>query len=215
MPKIKIYTRSFSPELYKFSKGLYPAGVEAVRMTDRSADGYFYAMLRDTDCDIAINIDEDAYVCDPDAVMALAMRVYEEGWANAGACDCGPGCPRSHNPIVTNPFFNILNLKLIREKYQGPAQIREFDYQPDKAQMKEAFLQQVGWPLNGDFEKAREIHYRLTPFFKAAFIDGNPTSIKSAMNVKGLPAGGLRLPLVEVNDNAKKIIENALKECDL
>ena len=69
--------------------------------------------------------------------------------------------------------------------------------------------------LNGDFEKAREIHYRLTPFFKAAFIDGNPTSIKYAMNVKGLPAGGLRLPLVEVNDNAKKIIENALKECDL
>ena len=69
--------------------------------------------------------------------------------------------------------------------------------------------------LEGDFEKAREIHYRLTPFFKAAFIDGNPTSIKYAMNVKGLPAGGLRLPLVEVNDNAKKIIENALKECDL
>ena len=152
MPKIKIYTRSFSPELYRLSKGLYPEGVEAVRLTDRSADGYFYAMLRDKECDIAINIDEDAFVTDPDAVMALAQRVYEEGWANAGASDCGPGCPRSHNPIVTNPFFNILNLKLIREKYEGSGQIRAFDYNPVKEQMKEAFLEQVSETLNGDFD---------------------------------------------------------------
>lgn len=152
MPKIKIYTRSFSPELYKLSKGLFPDGVEAVRLTDRSADGYFYAMLRDKECDIAINIDEDAYVTDPAAVLALAQRVYEEGWANAGTSDCGPGCPRSHNPIVTNPFFNILNLKLIREKYKGPGQIRAFNYHPVKEQMKEAFLEQVREPLKGDFE---------------------------------------------------------------
>ena len=53
------------------------------------------------------------------------------------------------------------------------------------------------------------------PFFKAAFVDGNPSSIKYAMNVKGMPAGALRLPLVEVNDDAKKVIEKALKECNL
>lgn len=152
MPNIKIYTRSFSPELYKFSKALYPEGIEAVRMTDRSADGYFYAMLRDTDCDIAINIDEDAYVSDPGAVMDLAHLVYEEGWANVGTSDCGPGCPRSHNPIVTNPFFNILNLKLIREKYMGPGQIRAFEYKPVSEQMREAFLSQVSAPLTGDFD---------------------------------------------------------------
>lgn len=151
MPKIKIYTRSFSPELYRLSKALYPAGVEAVRLTDRTADGYFYAMLRDKECDIAINIDEDAYVTNPDAVMALAQRVYEEGWANAGTSDCGPGCPRSHNPIVTNPFFNILNLKLIREKYEGPGQIKAFDYNAVKEQMKSAFLAQVPEPSSGDF----------------------------------------------------------------
>lgn len=69
--------------------------------------------------------------------------------------------------------------------------------------------------LAGDFAKAREIHYKLLPFFKAAFVDGNPTSIKYAMNYKGLPAGGLRLPLVEVTDSAKKIIEASLKECGL
>ena len=69
--------------------------------------------------------------------------------------------------------------------------------------------------LDGDIEAARKIHYRLLPFFKAAFVDGNPTSIKYAMNVKGLPAGPCRLPLVEVTDEAKKIIEKALKDCEL
>ncbi len=152
MPKIKIYCRSFSPELYRLSKALYPQGVEAVRLTDRSADGYFYAMLRDADCDIAINIDEDAYVCDPEAVMQLALKVDKEGWANAGTSDCGPGCPRSHNPIVTNPFFNILNLKLIREKYRGPAQIRAFDYHKVKAEMVSRFKEQAEQECNGSFD---------------------------------------------------------------
>lgn len=69
--------------------------------------------------------------------------------------------------------------------------------------------------LEGDMDTARDMHYRLLPFFKAAFCDGNPTSIKYAMNYKGLPAGGLRLPLVEANDNAKKTIEAALAQCGL
>jgi 4-hydroxy-tetrahydrodipicolinate synthase len=69
--------------------------------------------------------------------------------------------------------------------------------------------------LSGDFAKAREIHYRLAPFFKAEFCDGNPSSIKYAMNVKGMAAGALRLPLVEVNDAAKKQIEQAIKDCGL
>lgn len=69
--------------------------------------------------------------------------------------------------------------------------------------------------LSGDFAKAREIHYRLAPFFKAEFCDGNPSSIKYAMNVKGMAAGALRLPLVEVNDAAKKQIEQAIKDCVL
>ncbi len=69
--------------------------------------------------------------------------------------------------------------------------------------------------MAGDFEGARKIHYRLLPFFKAAFVDGNPTSIKYAMKVKGLPSGPCRLPLVEVNDNAKKVIEEAIKTCGL
>lgn len=69
--------------------------------------------------------------------------------------------------------------------------------------------------IDGDMKTAQDIHYRLMPFFKAAFCDGNPTSIKYAMNQRGLPAGALRLPLVEVCDTAKEVIKKALNECGL
>ncbi|NLM00340.1 MAG: 4-hydroxy-tetrahydrodipicolinate synthase [Treponema sp.] len=69
--------------------------------------------------------------------------------------------------------------------------------------------------LDGDFETARNIHYRLLSFFRAAFVDGNPTSIKYAMNQRGMPAGVVRLPLVEVCDSAKDVIIKSLKDCNL
>lgn len=69
--------------------------------------------------------------------------------------------------------------------------------------------------LNGDMDRARDIHYRLLPFFKAAFCDGNPSSIKYAISLKGLPSGAVRLPLVEACDSAKKTIRAAISECGL
>ncbi len=69
--------------------------------------------------------------------------------------------------------------------------------------------------LDGDFETARKLHYRLLPFFKAAFVDGNPGSIKYAMSVRGMCKPCVRLPLAEVKESAKKVIEDALKECNL
>jgi len=53
--------------------------------------------------------------------------------------------------------------------------------------------------LDGNFEKARKMHYRLLPAFKDAFIETNPIPIKAAMLMKGLPSGTLRLPLVPLS----------------
>lgn len=76
--------------------------------------------------------------------------------------------------------------------------------------------------LKGDFAAARTIHYRLQPFFRAAFCDGNPSSIKYAMNYKaqtsgmeGISAGACRLPIVEARAEAQEIIRNAIKECGI
>lgn len=79
-------------------------------------------------------------------------------------------------------------------------------------------VEMVHAALDGRLADAQRIHYRLMPFFKAAFVDGNPTSIKYAMNFRGgtgRAAGAVRLPLVEANDEAKKVIEKAIADCAL
>ncbi|AIJ06400.1 dihydrodipicolinate synthase [Methanocaldococcus bathoardescens] len=77
------------------------------------------------------------------------------------------------------------------------------------------FVEMVNYALNGDFEKAREIHYKLFPLMKAMFIETNPIPVKTALNMMGRPAGELRLPLCEMSEEHKKILENVLKELGL
>ena len=90
-PRIKIFTRSFDLRLYRLAKGLFCDWKDAegnpipcVRLTDQTADGYFYTMLRDKDCDIAINVDEDAFIVDHQAVLALVDTLLEGGYALVG-----------------------------------------------------------------------------------------------------------------------------------
>lgn len=119
-PRIKFFCRSFNKELYQLSRRLYEdAGYLCVRLTDQTADGYFFTMLADETCDIAINVDEDCFLTDLDAVLRLAHKVDEEGWVNAGCSDAGQGCPRSGDAEVTNPFFNVFNLRLIRQSWDA------------------------------------------------------------------------------------------------
>lgn len=139
MPRIKFYTRSFDLRLYRLSSGLFRGlkddegrTIPCVRLTDKSADGYFYAMLRDRDCDIAINIDEDAFLTDPQALRDLlhlltSRRVAEAGESeplvNIGYSD-GDEATTSRDPVITNPFFNVLDLRAIRSSFDRQAMIR-------------------------------------------------------------------------------------------
>ncbi|MBR1575095.1 MAG: hypothetical protein IJ654_01460 [Bacteroidales bacterium] len=126
-PRIKIFTRSFDLRLYRRSKALYEElGYPTVRLTDCSADGYFYKMLKDTECDVAVNIDEDAFLVDPAVLRDLIRTVLEGGYANAGCPDGGTDAvPRSGDPRVTNPFFNILDLRQIRPAFQRRLMVRK------------------------------------------------------------------------------------------
>ncbi len=119
-PRIKFYCRSFNKELYLLSRGLYEqAGYPCIRLTDQTADGYFFKMLEDETCDIAINVDEDCFITDLDAVLALAKKAQTEGWINIGCSDAGKGVPRKGDPEVTNPFFNVFNLHDIRRSWNA------------------------------------------------------------------------------------------------
>ncbi|HWR43100.1 4-hydroxy-tetrahydrodipicolinate synthase [Sporomusa sp.] len=48
----------------------------------------------------------------------------------------------------------------------------------------------------GDMAKAQALHLELLPFFKVIFITTNPIPIKDAVNLIGIKAGPVRLPLV-------------------
>lgn len=131
MPRIKIYTRSFDLRLYRLASGLFRGLKDAeghpipcVRLTDKSADGYFYAMLRDRDCEIAVNIDEDAFLTDPQAMLDLVARIASEGWGNIGYSD-GDEATTSRERIVTNPFFNVLDLAAIRSRFNRRDMVRQ------------------------------------------------------------------------------------------
>ena len=140
--KIKIFTRSFDLRLYRLSKGLYEdLGWPVVRLTDKSADGYFYSILKDSECDIAVNIDEDCFITNKEAVLALVDYVVENNIANAGCPDGGEWTPRSANPIVTNPFFNVLNLHLLRE-HCTKEQVKAFDYKAHLEELKARYPQE-------------------------------------------------------------------------
>ena len=73
----------------------------------------------------------------------------------------------------------------------------------------------VNAALEGDFAKAREIHYELLPLFKGAFIETNPIPIKAAMNMVGLAAGDYRLPMCEMQPENKEKLRKVLVEMKL
>lgn len=69
--------------------------------------------------------------------------------------------------------------------------------------------------LKNNFSLASQIHYKLFPLFKAAFIETNPIPIKYAMNLCGLAAGSTRLPLCELSKIHKKHLSHLLHEMNL
>ncbi len=52
--------------------------------------------------------------------------------------------------------------------------------------------------LKGEMKKAREIHYKLSDFTSSVFLDGNPSGIKAALEIKEIISNNLRLPLVKI-----------------
>jgi 4-hydroxy-tetrahydrodipicolinate synthase len=62
----------------------------------------------------------------------------------------------------------------------------------------------------GDLAKARELHYKLFPLCKAMFLETNPTPVKEAMNMLGMGAGDVRLPLVGLLPENREKLRAAL-----
>jgi 4-hydroxy-tetrahydrodipicolinate synthase len=56
-----------------------------------------------------------------------------------------------------------------------------------------------------------EIHAQLEDIFDVMFITASPTPVKAALNMLGIRAGGLRLPMVEASEEEEQAIRGALE----
>ena len=64
--------------------------------------------------------------------------------------------------------------------------------------------------LKGDLAGARERHFRLLPWMRAAFIESNPLPVKAALSLMGKIQNVLRLPLMPLADSHLGIVRDAL-----
>jgi len=68
---------------------------------------------------------------------------------------------------------------------------------------------------SGDVKKAEKIDRELSPLYKVLFIETNPVPVKMAMNWMGMAAGGVRLPLVELEQENQKKLRKVLADMKL
>lgn len=68
--------------------------------------------------------------------------------------------------------------------------------------------QMVKLALSGDFEQARNWHYKLLPTVRLMFAEGNPAGVKAYLSQMGVIQNVLRLPLVNVSDDLYARIAN-------
>lgn len=66
--------------------------------------------------------------------------------------------------------------------------------------------------LRGDIESSRAAQLKYLEVINDLFIEVNPIPVKTAMNMMGLNAGSLRLPLCEMSEGARARLESALRE---
>ena len=66
--------------------------------------------------------------------------------------------------------------------------------------------------LRDDIPAARALHHRLSPLYKACFLESNPIPAKAAMAQLGLMTDAVRLPLAPASDATRAAIASVLED---
>jgi 4-hydroxy-tetrahydrodipicolinate synthase len=67
----------------------------------------------------------------------------------------------------------------------------------------------------GRVAEAAELHGRLVPLFNACFCTTNPIPVKAGVNLLGIPAGGVRLPMIPADEKTVATVSGAMQELGL
>jgi 4-hydroxy-tetrahydrodipicolinate synthase len=69
--------------------------------------------------------------------------------------------------------------------------------------------------LDGDWKRARDLHLRLFPLARAAFLETNPIPIKEAMAMAGMLEPEFRLPMCRMTDANRERLRTVLRQYGL
>ena len=72
------------------------------------------------------------------------------------------------------------------------------------------FTEMVRQALQGNIEKARELHYQLNDITDMLFAEGNPGGVKYALELQGVCESHVRLPLVGISDALRSKMKTAV-----
>lgn len=95
-----------------------------------------------------------------------------------------------------------LNLPMLALGAAGFVSVAAHVAGPELADLSRSF--------DSDPVKAREIHLRLLPLFRALFLEPSPAPLKAILNDLGLPAGPVRPPLVSADGETLRALRAAL-----
>lgn len=73
----------------------------------------------------------------------------------------------------------------------------------------------VDLALEGSWDEARALHYRLLPLMEANFIESSPGPVKAALAMLGLIQENYRLPLVPIQEKSRVRLREVLSELGL
>ena len=69
--------------------------------------------------------------------------------------------------------------------------------------------------LEGDFTKARELHYKMLPLMNMNFLESNPIPVKAALTMMGLIEENYRLPMVRMTPANREKLAKVVEEVGL
>jgi len=72
--------------------------------------------------------------------------------------------------------------------------------------------QLTDYSLNGDLQKAEEMHNKFLPIFEGLFTETNPIPIKAALAMKGMIKESYRLPMCEMQSENKAKLKKLLED---
>src|SRR5207248_2537097 len=70
--------------------------------------------------------------------------------------------------------------------------------------------QMTNLALEGKWDEAREMHYRILPLMEVNFIESSPGPVKAAMAMMGLLEENFRLPLVPITEKSRARVREVL-----